>query len=205
MSKRASATWDEEGVDVHFIVPGAASGHSDPSVDMAMLRSVHRHLDDMCSRHPGRLTSLILATARDIEGSVLEIKRYADSPWAKGIWVSLPLDYPVDHPRPQAHLGRRGRRGALHRASQLRNGLPRLPRPVEQPVHRQDGVAPVGRYAHDCRIPGRGAAGQVPEHQPRHPRIRLRLAPPSGCSAWKTRCITWGTSPTTCSTRCRST
>ena len=89
---------DEEGVDVHFIVPGAASGHSDPSVDMAMLRSVHRHLDDMCSRHPGRLTSLILATARDIEGSVLEIKRYADSPWAKGIWVSLPLDYPVDHP-----------------------------------------------------------------------------------------------------------
>ncbi len=89
---------DEEGVDVHFIVPGAASGHSDPSVDMAMLRSVHRHLDDMCSRHPGRLTSLILASARDIEGSVLEIKRYADSPWAKGIWVSLPLDYPVDHP-----------------------------------------------------------------------------------------------------------
>ena len=89
---------DEEGVDVHFIVPGAASGHSDPSVDMAMLRSVHRHLDDMCSRHPGRLTSLILAAARDIEGSVLEIKRYADSPWAKGIWVSLPLDYPVDHP-----------------------------------------------------------------------------------------------------------
>ena len=89
---------DEEGVDVHFIVPGAASGHSDPSVDMAMLRSVHRHLDDMCSRHPGRLTSLILASARDIEGSILEIKRYADSPWAKGIWVSLPLDYPVDHP-----------------------------------------------------------------------------------------------------------
>lgn len=89
---------DEEGVDVHFIVPGAASGHSDPSVDMAMLRSVHRHLDDMCSRHPGRLTSLILASARDIEGSVLGIKRYADSPWAKGIWVSLPLDYPVDHP-----------------------------------------------------------------------------------------------------------
>ena len=89
---------DEEGVDVHFIVPGAASGHSDPSVDMAMLRSVHRHLDDMCSRHPGRLTSLILASARDIEGSVLEIKRYADSLWAKGIWVSLPLDYPVDHP-----------------------------------------------------------------------------------------------------------
>ncbi|MCY4447223.1 MAG: amidohydrolase family protein [Chloroflexi bacterium] len=89
---------DEEGVDVHLMVPGAASGHPDPAVDMAMLRSVHRQLDDMCSRHPGRLTSLILATARDVEGSVLEIKRYADSPWAKGVWVSLPVDYPVDHP-----------------------------------------------------------------------------------------------------------
>ena len=74
---------DEEGVDVHLMVPGAASGHPDPAVDMAMLRTVHRQLDDMCSRHPGRLTSLILATARDVEGSVLEIKRYADSPWAK--------------------------------------------------------------------------------------------------------------------------
>ena len=62
---------DEEGVDVHLMVPGAASGHPDPAVDMAMLRTVHRQLDDMCSRHPGRLTSLILATARDVEGSVL--------------------------------------------------------------------------------------------------------------------------------------
>ena len=89
---------DEEGVDIHLMVPGAASGHPDPAVDMAMLRSVHRQLDDMCSRYPGRLTSLILATARDVEGSVLEIKRYADSAWAKGVWVSLPVDYPVDHP-----------------------------------------------------------------------------------------------------------
>ncbi len=89
---------DEEGIDVHLLVPGAASGHPDPAVDMAMLRSVHRQIDDMCSRHPGRLMSLILANARDVEGSVLEIKRYADSPWAKGVWVNLPLDYPVDHP-----------------------------------------------------------------------------------------------------------
>ncbi len=89
---------DEEGVDVHLMVPGAASGHADPAVDMAMLQSVHRHLDDVCGRYPGRLNSLILATARDIEGSALEIKRYADSPWAKGVLVSLPLDFPVDHP-----------------------------------------------------------------------------------------------------------
>ena len=89
---------DEEGIDVQLIVPGSASGHDDPAVDMAMLRSVHRQIDDMCSRHPGRLTSLILANARDVEGSVLEIKRYAGSDWAKGVWVNLPLDYPVDHP-----------------------------------------------------------------------------------------------------------
>ena len=98
---------DEEGVDVHFIVPGAASGHSDPSVDMAMLRSVHRHLDDMCSRYPGRLTSLILATARDIEGSVsgdqalrrLALgERHLGEPAAR---------LPGRPPRSQAHLGRR--------------------------------------------------------------------------------------------------
>lgn len=89
---------DEEGVDVHLMVPGAAAGHENPAVDMAMLRSVHRCLDDVCGRHPDRLASLILATARDVEGSVLEIKRYAGSGWAKGVWVNLPLDYPVDHP-----------------------------------------------------------------------------------------------------------
>ena len=89
---------DEEGVDVHLMVPGAASGHEDPAVDMAMIQSVHRHLDDVCGRHPGRLASLILATESDVEGSVIEIKRYADSAWAKGVLVALPLDFPVDHP-----------------------------------------------------------------------------------------------------------
>tara|TARA_Y100000814_G_scaffold77701_1_gene49767 strand:- start:468 stop:1619 length:1152 start_codon:yes stop_codon:yes gene_type:complete len=89
---------DEEGVDVHLMVPGASLGHKDPSVDMAMIESVHRQLDDACSRYPERLNSLILATARDVKGSLSEINKYAGSKWAKGIWVNLPVDYPVDHP-----------------------------------------------------------------------------------------------------------
>ena len=89
---------DEEGVDIHLMVPGASLGHKDPSIDMAMIESVHRQLDDTCAHYPDRLNSLILATARDVQGSVSEIKKYAGSSWAKGIWVNLPVDYPVDHP-----------------------------------------------------------------------------------------------------------
>ena len=89
---------DEEGVDVQLMVPGVASGHADPAVDLGMIEALHRYLDDACANDRARLKSLILATARDVEGSVLEIKRWAGSSWARGVMVSLPIDFPVDHP-----------------------------------------------------------------------------------------------------------
>ena len=89
---------DEEGQDVHLLVPGVGSGHPDVNVDIGMNQALHRYLDDICGRHPSRLRSMIVANASFIDESVAEIKRYADSPWVAGVHLSLPLDFPVDHP-----------------------------------------------------------------------------------------------------------
>ena len=92
------ADMDREGMDIHLMVPSAPGAHADPAVDMGMIQATHRYLDDLCTTHAGRLMSLILTTARDVEGSVAEIKHWAKAPWAKGIMVNLPIGFPVDHP-----------------------------------------------------------------------------------------------------------
>ena len=92
------ADMDREGQDAHLLVPAVASGHEDPSVDSGMVQALHRYLDDICGAHPDRLFSMLAVNARFIEESVGEIKLYADKPWVKGVHVSLPLDFPVDHP-----------------------------------------------------------------------------------------------------------
>jgi uncharacterized protein len=89
---------DEEGQDVQMMVPGGSSGHKNPEVEMALLRAAHRHLDDYCSAAPHRLKSLIMVTARCVDESVTEIKRWSKSPWAVGIQPFLPIDFPIDHP-----------------------------------------------------------------------------------------------------------
>jgi predicted TIM-barrel fold metal-dependent hydrolase len=89
---------DREGQDMHLLVPGVASGHEDSAVDVGLLQALHRYLDEVCSRYPDRLKSMIVANANYIEESVGEIKRWAGSSWACGVQVSLPLDFPVDHP-----------------------------------------------------------------------------------------------------------
>jgi predicted TIM-barrel fold metal-dependent hydrolase len=92
------ADMDREGQDMHLLVPGVATGHEDPAVDLGMVQALHRYLDDVCGRYPDRLKSMIVANARFIEESVLEIKRWGGAPWVSGVLVSLPIDFPVDHP-----------------------------------------------------------------------------------------------------------
>ena len=89
---------EQEGVDQQFLVCNSFGGHEDPSVDLAFTRALHTYLDEICARHPGRFTSNLQATARDIEGSVTEMRRWADAPWAVAVQMRLPLDYPIDHP-----------------------------------------------------------------------------------------------------------
>lgn len=89
---------DEEGVDVQFMVPNGANGHPDVEVEMEFLRAQHRYLDAFCSYAPHRLKSAIVASSRDIPGSVQEIKRWGKSSWAVAVHPQFPLDYPLDHP-----------------------------------------------------------------------------------------------------------
>ena len=88
----------QEGVDQQYLVCNSFGGHEEPDVDLAFMRALHTYLDEICARHPGRFTSNLQATARDIEGSVTEMRRWADAPWAVAVQLRLPIDYPIDHP-----------------------------------------------------------------------------------------------------------
>lgn len=89
---------DEEGVDVQLMVPGVPRGHDDPKVDVEFIRANHRFLNDFCGTSPRRLKALLTLDARFIEDSVQEIKTWGRTSWAVGIWLNLPLDFPLDHP-----------------------------------------------------------------------------------------------------------
>lgn len=98
VAKSRLTDMDEEGVDVHLLVPGIARGHQDPAVDLEFIRANHRYLNDFCETAPHRLKSLLTLDARFIEESVEEIKAWGSTSWAVGIWVHLPLGFPMDHP-----------------------------------------------------------------------------------------------------------
>ena len=90
---------DEEGVDVQLLVnAGGPSGHENPAVNVEFMRAQHRYLDDFCSKYPHRLKSMIAVNARYVEESAEEIRRWSRSPWAAGVYLNLPIDYPLDHP-----------------------------------------------------------------------------------------------------------
>jgi predicted TIM-barrel fold metal-dependent hydrolase len=89
---------DEEGVDVHTMVPSGANGHPDQEVEQEFIRAGHRFLDAMCGQYPHRLKSLIVCSSRNVEESVKEIQQWGKSSWAVGVQPYMPLDYPIDHP-----------------------------------------------------------------------------------------------------------
>ena len=90
---------DEEGVDVQLLVNnGGPGGHENPAVNVEFMRAQHRYLDDFCSKYPHRLKSMIAVNARHIAESVEEIERWGRSAWTAGVYVNLPIDYPLDHP-----------------------------------------------------------------------------------------------------------
>lgn len=89
---------DEEGTDVHLMVPGGPSNPGDPDLEMGFIQAHHRYLNDVTSQYPHRLKSLITVTDRNIEGSVQEIKTWGQSNWAVGVVLSLTIGKPLDHP-----------------------------------------------------------------------------------------------------------
>ena len=92
---------DEEGVDVQLMVPTPPVGVqvlNDPQLEIGLIRSYHRYLNDFCNRYPERLKALLVATGSTVEESVREIKAWGKSRWAVGVRTYPAMDKPIDHP-----------------------------------------------------------------------------------------------------------
>jgi predicted TIM-barrel fold metal-dependent hydrolase len=93
---------DYEGVDVNLTLPsgwfGTWTTGDDAALEMGMYRAYHRWMEEYCGAFPERLGGVILASARDIEGSVAEIRRWGKSRWAWGVLPYAPYGTPLDHP-----------------------------------------------------------------------------------------------------------
>ena len=93
---------DHEGVDVNLTLPsgwfGTWTAGDDVALEAAMYRVYHRWMADYCGAFPDRLGGVILASARDVAGSLDEIRRWSASRWAWGVMVYAPAGMPLDHP-----------------------------------------------------------------------------------------------------------
>jgi uncharacterized protein len=93
---------DLEGVDVNMVLPSGGvpsfSGLEDVAVEQAMYRAYHRFVADYCAPYPDRLTSLVLVSARDAEGSVAEIRRCSQEDWPVGVFPICPPELSLDDP-----------------------------------------------------------------------------------------------------------
>jgi len=92
---------DDEGTDTHFCIPTAWTslvGHPDPSIEVNIIRAFHRHMANFSGNHPDRLQSMIVASARDVDAAVQEIKSWGKSRWAVAVMPLVTKDIPADHP-----------------------------------------------------------------------------------------------------------
>ncbi len=93
---------DYEGADVNLTLPsgwfGTWTAGDDVALEMGMYRAYHRWMEDYCGSFPDRLGGVVLAGARDIEGSVKEIRRCGNSRWAWAVMTYAPYGMPLDHP-----------------------------------------------------------------------------------------------------------
>src|SRR6516164_9879227 len=92
---------DDEGTDVHFLIPTSwlsVVGLPDPALEVNMIRAYHRHMSDFCGQFPTRLKSMIVASARNPEEAVREIREWGNSKWAVAVMPLLAKDLPADYP-----------------------------------------------------------------------------------------------------------
>lgn len=90
---------DDEGTDVHFLVPSSWTGVvglGDAALEVGFTRAYHRHMADFCGQFPGRLKGMIVASMRDVDAAVQEIRQWGISKWA--VAVMLLQSGPIDHP-----------------------------------------------------------------------------------------------------------
>jgi predicted TIM-barrel fold metal-dependent hydrolase len=93
---------DDEGTDTHFLIPTSWTsfvGHEDPAIEVNVIRAFHRHMADFSGNHPDRLQSMIVASARDVDAAVKEIREWGKSRWAVAVMPLVTKDIPADHPK----------------------------------------------------------------------------------------------------------
>src|SRR6266851_644615 len=93
---------DREGVEVNLTLPsgwfGTWTAGDDVALEAAMYRAYHRWMADYCGAFPRRLGGIVLVSARDIEGSLAELRRWAGDRWAWAVMAYAPAGMPLDHP-----------------------------------------------------------------------------------------------------------
>ncbi|HEX3537832.1 MAG TPA: amidohydrolase family protein [Stellaceae bacterium] len=91
---------DDEGTDRHFLVPGgwsSAVGLDDPSLETGLIRAFHRHMAEFCGHYPDRLKGPIVASTRDVDAAIREIREWGNSKWAVAVKPQIDK-IPADHP-----------------------------------------------------------------------------------------------------------
>src|SRR5881296_3323903 len=92
---------DDEGTDAHLLIPTSwvsVVGLPDVDLEVGLIRAYHRHAADFCGRFPDRLKTMVVASTRNVEEAVREIRQWGTSKWAVAVWPLLAPDLPVDHP-----------------------------------------------------------------------------------------------------------
>ena len=96
------ADMDFEGADVNFLLPsgwfGTFTAGDDVALETAMYRAYHRWMKDYCAPYPERLGGVVLASSRDVAGSVQEMRRAAKDRWTWCVLVYAPAGSPIDVP-----------------------------------------------------------------------------------------------------------
>jgi predicted TIM-barrel fold metal-dependent hydrolase len=95
------ADMDEEGTDTHFLVPTlwvSVVGLPDVEFETHLTRAYHRHAADFCGQFPDRLKTAIVASTRNVDEAVRQIKEWGTSKWAAAVIPLFAKDVPVDHP-----------------------------------------------------------------------------------------------------------
>lgn len=92
---------DEEGVDVHLIIPGTwalSSTALDPVLGQGLYAAYHRYAAAYCEADLDRLKSLVLVPGASPQWAAEQIRAHQQERWAAGIMVLLPEGLPVDDP-----------------------------------------------------------------------------------------------------------
>ena len=58
--------------------PYKEHGLDDPSLEVGMIRAYHRHMADFCADYSNRLKSMIVASARNPDEAVREIREWGN-------------------------------------------------------------------------------------------------------------------------------